>query len=288
MFFAELIVGSDFGPWPAPPETSKFIRALEFPKHVQRSKTHSFKCNDCGKAYMWKKTLLRHIRLECGGKEPQFPCPICNYRFKYMCHRRRHMVAIHGCTPLQAANLTRRHWLLLLFYLSWFCTCLCTGCGGLFVVFRKYIVVSASYMLIIFRSLGLRFCGAVVSPPLRLVLLPFFRAISDPTRVYFASLRCSFNEATRFCRKCVAWSWSRRSLRRRPRRWRPNRRRLLVICEQQRIAANAVSVPWLRKAVQLQRQLVAPYESGMRQRTAVEMCILLTEIHVQKPSIPPP
>lgn len=38
-----------------------------------------FPCTACGKVYQWKKTLIRHVRHEC-GKEPQFQCPFCPQR----------------------------------------------------------------------------------------------------------------------------------------------------------------------------------------------------------------
>ena len=59
-------------------------------------------CRQCGKTYCWKKTLQRHMKLECGGKEPQFPCPVCNYRFKYKSHRLRHMTKVHQVTHEEA------------------------------------------------------------------------------------------------------------------------------------------------------------------------------------------
>ncbi|XP_026291878.2 longitudinals lacking protein, isoforms A/B/D/L-like [Frankliniella occidentalis] len=61
-----------------------------------------YRCRQCGKTYCWKKTLQRHMKLECGGKEPQFPCPVCQYRFKYKSHRLRHMTKVHHVTHDEA------------------------------------------------------------------------------------------------------------------------------------------------------------------------------------------
>lgn len=61
-----------------------------------------YRCRQCGKTYRWKKTLQRHIKLECGGKAPQFPCPVCRYRFKYRSHRIRHMTKVHHVTHDEA------------------------------------------------------------------------------------------------------------------------------------------------------------------------------------------
>lgn len=41
-----------------------------------------FYCPQCNNHYMWKKNLIRHMRLEC-GKEPTFQCPICPLRTKH-------------------------------------------------------------------------------------------------------------------------------------------------------------------------------------------------------------
>lgn len=61
-----------------------------------------YRCRQCGKTYCWKKTLQRHMKLTCGGKEPQFPCPVCHYRFKYKSHRLRHMTKLHHVSHEEA------------------------------------------------------------------------------------------------------------------------------------------------------------------------------------------
>ena len=33
-------------------------------------------CEKCGRRYSLRKSLLRHMKLEC-GKDPQFQCPYC-------------------------------------------------------------------------------------------------------------------------------------------------------------------------------------------------------------------
>ncbi|KAJ9596802.1 hypothetical protein L9F63_012183, partial [Diploptera punctata] len=59
------------------------------------NKPELFPCTTCGKVYQWKKTLLRHVRHEC-GKGPQFQCPYCPQRTtqknslkNHILHRRR-------------------------------------------------------------------------------------------------------------------------------------------------------------------------------------------------------
>ncbi|XP_049959080.1 longitudinals lacking protein-like [Schistocerca serialis cubense] len=38
-----------------------------------------YRCTQCSKTYMWKTTLARHVKYEC-GKPPQFQCPFCQKR----------------------------------------------------------------------------------------------------------------------------------------------------------------------------------------------------------------
>ncbi|KAL1129436.1 hypothetical protein AAG570_013962 [Ranatra chinensis] len=56
--------------------------------------TNPFWCLGCGKRYRHRKTLKRHVRLEC-GKEPQFHCPLCPYRAKQNAHLTSHMISKH-------------------------------------------------------------------------------------------------------------------------------------------------------------------------------------------------
>jgi hypothetical protein len=53
-----------------------------------------FPCPKCCKVYHWKKSLLLHIRYEC-GIEPQFCCPYCPYRAKHKGNLSRHMKRKH-------------------------------------------------------------------------------------------------------------------------------------------------------------------------------------------------
>ncbi|XP_076546339.1 longitudinals lacking protein, isoforms N/O/W/X/Y-like [Osmia lignaria lignaria] len=39
-------------------------------------------CYQCGKQYMWRDSLKKHLRVEC-GKDPTFECPICGRKFKH-------------------------------------------------------------------------------------------------------------------------------------------------------------------------------------------------------------
>ncbi|KAJ9596798.1 hypothetical protein L9F63_012179, partial [Diploptera punctata] len=57
--------------------------------------SHPFVCSTCGRSYMRKCTLQRHIRLEC-GKEPNIHCPVCPYRTKRSDELRKHMRRTHN------------------------------------------------------------------------------------------------------------------------------------------------------------------------------------------------
>ena len=49
-----------------------------------------FQCPKCKRNYMWKNTLMRHLRNEC-GKEPQFQCPFCPHRTKLKSNLTQHI-----------------------------------------------------------------------------------------------------------------------------------------------------------------------------------------------------
>lgn len=54
----------------------------------------SFDCPQCFKRYRWKKSLLRHMRLEC-GQEPSHFCPHCDWPFKHKHHLISHITLTH-------------------------------------------------------------------------------------------------------------------------------------------------------------------------------------------------
>ena len=64
------------------------------PGTIPVAKPKLYQCKECGRAYKWKHTLLRHIRLEC-GKEPQFQCPYCPQKSKLKCNLKQHILCKH-------------------------------------------------------------------------------------------------------------------------------------------------------------------------------------------------
>jgi DNA-directed RNA polymerase subunit RPC12/RpoP len=59
----------------------------------------SYPCTQCGKMYMWKTNLQRHVRLEC-GKEPQCKCPYCPHKTNRKDVLLTHVKLIHKTSNL--------------------------------------------------------------------------------------------------------------------------------------------------------------------------------------------
>ncbi|XP_046663258.1 zinc finger protein 525-like [Homalodisca vitripennis] len=62
---------------------------FEAPFSPQQSQEKPFKCSDCGKSYVQKRHLKRHVNNEC-GKQPQLKCPQCPKLFTYNSSLKRH------------------------------------------------------------------------------------------------------------------------------------------------------------------------------------------------------
>ncbi|XP_063229148.1 zinc finger protein 425-like [Bacillus rossius redtenbacheri] len=56
-----------------------------------------YPCPLCGKKYRWKKSVLAHVRSECGRRR-SFQCPFCAYRAKRNTHLKAHVKSIHPGT----------------------------------------------------------------------------------------------------------------------------------------------------------------------------------------------
>lgn len=53
-----------------------------------------FECHQCKKTYKYRYDLSRHMRDEC-GIEPQFQCPICDFRTKRKSTLKSHLYLKH-------------------------------------------------------------------------------------------------------------------------------------------------------------------------------------------------
>lgn len=67
----------------------------------------SWSCYRCGKRYMWRDSLKKHLRVEC-GKDPTFECPICGRKFKHKHRWQSHARLIHYINIWPANRLTNR------------------------------------------------------------------------------------------------------------------------------------------------------------------------------------
>ncbi|KAJ4427514.1 hypothetical protein ANN_25162 [Periplaneta americana] len=63
--------------------------------------SRNFRCSRCGKQYLRKRTLRRHMRYDC-GTEPRFSCPLCGLRVRRRYALTSHLVAVHGVQRDQA------------------------------------------------------------------------------------------------------------------------------------------------------------------------------------------
>jgi uncharacterized Zn-finger protein len=75
-------------------ESQSAVRHPGLRSHTPGAKSKLYPCKRCGRAYMWKKTLLRHLRMEC-GKEPQFQCPYCPQKSKLKGNLKQHIMCKH-------------------------------------------------------------------------------------------------------------------------------------------------------------------------------------------------
>ena len=67
----------------------------QFELEVQSS---TYYCPNCGKMYMWKTSLHRHLRSECGRKL-QLQCPYCPYVTKLKTSVQMHIQRQHKDMP---------------------------------------------------------------------------------------------------------------------------------------------------------------------------------------------
>ncbi|KMQ97280.1 longitudinals lacking isoforms a b d l [Lasius niger] len=64
----------------------------------RRMTAKGFRCPRCGRCYKVKRSLRRHIMVEC-GKAPMHKCPYCQHRSKYRTSISKHVMHIHPNLP---------------------------------------------------------------------------------------------------------------------------------------------------------------------------------------------
>ncbi|KAH0952455.1 hypothetical protein HN011_012357 [Eciton burchellii] len=60
--------------------------------------SQGFRCLRCGRCYKFKRSLRRHVKVEC-GKTPKHKCPYCQHRSKYRASISKHVLSIHPNLP---------------------------------------------------------------------------------------------------------------------------------------------------------------------------------------------
>ncbi|KAJ8894869.1 hypothetical protein PR048_000176 [Dryococelus australis] len=61
------------------------------------ARCEKYVCSSCHRSYKRKSALTSHLNHEC-GKQPQFLCPFCDYRFKTKSNFNRHLRTQHLVT----------------------------------------------------------------------------------------------------------------------------------------------------------------------------------------------
>lgn len=73
---------------------------------INKYSLESHTCNQCGKSYKWKGSLLHHIRNEC-GKQPKHYCNMCTYVTKRNSDLLRHLRSVHKMNLSKRIYCTR-------------------------------------------------------------------------------------------------------------------------------------------------------------------------------------
>lgn len=62
---------------------------------VQNYNDRTYTCPNCFKRYQHKRTMVAHVRYEC-GKDPQFACTYCTHRSKTKGNLKSHIKKMHS------------------------------------------------------------------------------------------------------------------------------------------------------------------------------------------------
>ncbi|CRK89085.1 CLUMA_CG002584, isoform A [Clunio marinus] len=63
---------------------------------IKADDSERFPCPTCGKSYLRRRHLQRHMRDECIGIPPRFHCEMCPSKFRRKYHLVRHLSSKHG------------------------------------------------------------------------------------------------------------------------------------------------------------------------------------------------
>lgn len=85
--------------WNFPWELRRHV--LTHYRQVERAQASTFKCEDCGKGFQWKRDLAQHRRLHTGEK--LLVCSVCNKKFTTRQALLHHVVVHTGEKPFQCA-----------------------------------------------------------------------------------------------------------------------------------------------------------------------------------------
>ncbi|XP_011686586.1 PREDICTED: longitudinals lacking protein, isoforms A/B/D/L isoform X21 [Wasmannia auropunctata] len=94
----------DTDPLALPPQRVKSnCRTIEDQIAAQIRPTKRFSCPRCGRCYKVKRSLRRHLVVEC-GKAPKHKCPYCKHQSKYKASIVKHIAHVHRNLPYPFSN----------------------------------------------------------------------------------------------------------------------------------------------------------------------------------------
>lgn len=85
---------------PATRSYDKVIRGIPW-------EARPFVCSQCDRRFTAKRSLMRHLRYEC-GKTPRFECPYCDYRTKRSYNGTAHIKARHPDQPVYLVHIEQK------------------------------------------------------------------------------------------------------------------------------------------------------------------------------------
>ncbi|XP_077258210.1 uncharacterized protein LOC143895167 isoform X18 [Temnothorax americanus] len=92
-------VMEEYDPLALPSQRNKSnCRSIEDQIAAQVVSTKIFPCPRCGRCYKVKRSLRRHIVVEC-GKAPKHKCPYCQHQSKYRASITKHVTHVHPNLP---------------------------------------------------------------------------------------------------------------------------------------------------------------------------------------------